>query len=97
MKGANRYLAEIRMPIQGGRDLTWIGHSLRAACRRLEASHRPHVVGAGYSPEDGRLLCIVQAANAEDVCRLLEIALLPSARILDVIDLHEVGFDTEPG
>jgi hypothetical protein len=44
----------------------------------------------GFTPEDGRLLCIVEAARREDVLRLFEIALLPSAQVLDVviIELH---------
>lgn len=83
----SKYLAEIRWSGQNTRDLEWIGRSLDAACRRLRGADRPKVIGAGYIPEERRLVCVVRAANGEVVRRLFEIALLPSARILDVVEV----------
>jgi hypothetical protein len=63
--------------------MSWIGQSLDAACRRLDGQ----ILSAIYVPDEGRLSCIVMAASQEDVRRLLEIALLPSARIHEVVEV----------
>ena len=92
----SKYLAEIRWSGQDTRNLDWIGRSLDAACRRLRGTDRPHVIAAGYSPEERRLVCVVQAANGEVVRRLFEIALLPSARILDVVEVGRPDIGRTP-
>jgi hypothetical protein len=46
------------------------------------------ILSAVYVPDDGRLSCVVNAASREDVHRLFEIALLPSARVLEVMVVH---------
>lgn len=92
----SKYLAEIRWSGQDTRDLEWIGRSLDAACRRLRGADRPQVIVAGYSPEERRLVCVVQAANGEVVRRLFEIALLPSARILDVVEVGRPDIGRAP-
>jgi hypothetical protein len=89
-------MAEIRMPRQEGSDLTWIGRSLDAACRRLRGVDCPQIVSAGYSPEEGRLVCVVQAASSDDVRRLFEIALLPSVRIFEAVEVGRAGIEREP-
>jgi hypothetical protein len=92
----SKYLAEIRWSGQNTRDLEWIGRSLDAACRRLRGANRPQVIGAGYSPEERRLVCVVQAANREVVRRLFEIAPLPSARILDLVEVGRIDIRSAP-
>ena len=88
----HRYLAELRLPIQGERDLSWIGRSLHAACRRLGVtSPCPLIVSAVYSPADERLVCMLDATSCKSVRDLFEIALLPPARILDVVEVEEDG------
>jgi hypothetical protein len=84
----NYYLAEVKLRVDAGTDLSWIRQSLDAACRRVDgASPGLKILSAVHIPDDGRLSCIVTAASREDVLRLFEIALLPSARVLDVLDV----------
>ena len=84
----NYYLAEVKLRVDAGTDLAWIRQSLDAACRRVDgASPGLKILSAVHIPDDGRLSCIVTAAGREDVLRLFEIALLPSARVLEVVDV----------
>jgi hypothetical protein len=84
----NYYLAEVKLRVDAGTDLSWIRQSLDAACRRVDgASPGLKILSAVHIPDDGRLSCIVAAAGREDVLRLFEIALLPSARVLEVVDV----------
>jgi hypothetical protein len=84
----NYYMAEVKLRVEAGRDISWIRQSLDAACRRVDgASPGLKILSAVHIPDDGRLSCIVTAASREDVLRLFEIALLPSARVLDVLDV----------
>jgi len=83
-----RYMAEVRLRVPAGADISWIGDSLGAAVRRLDrVSPGRQIVSAVYVIDDGRLSCVVNAANREDVQRLFEIALLPSARVYEVVDV----------
>ena len=80
------YTAEVRLQAQAGTDLSWIGQCLDAACRRLHGiSPSLQILSAVHIPDDGRLSCVVGAPSREDVHRLFEIALLPSARVLEVV------------
>ena len=82
------YIAEVRLRVEAGTDISWIRKCLDAACRRVDgASHGLKILSSVHIPYDGRLSCIVTAAGREDVLRLFEIALLPSARVLDVVDV----------
>jgi len=100
-----RYLADVRLRVKTGADISWIGESLDAAGRRLDGPNSGRqILSAVYVPDEGRLLCIVSAANEEDVHRLLEIALLPSARVHEVVDvlggprcLRHPARDLDPG
>jgi hypothetical protein len=93
--GSQCCLAEVTLRVLAGSDLTWITESLAAACRRLDGSRpRPRVVSAVYIPEDSQLMCVVEAASSEEVQRLFEMALLPSARIRDVL---AVAVNPQPG
>ena len=81
-------MAEVKLRVEAGRDISWIRQSLDAACRRVDgASPGLKILSAVHVPDDGRLSCIVAAARREDVLRLFEIALLPSARVLEVVDV----------
>jgi hypothetical protein len=82
------YLAEVRLRVEAGTDLSWIRQSLDAACRRIDgASPGLKILSAVHVMDDGRLSCIVAAAGREDVQRMFAIALLPSARVLEVVDV----------
>jgi hypothetical protein len=84
-------MAEMKLRIQAGTDPSWIGQSIDAACRRLQGIKRgPQLLSAVYVPDGGRLSCIVSAANQDDVVRLLEIALLPSARVMEVMVVRAI-------
>ena len=77
------------MPMEGLRDLSWIRVSLHSACRRVGgAGSTTRLVSAVFSPDDGRLACIVEAASRIDVRNVLEIALLPPARIQEVLHVE---------
>ena len=81
-------MAEVKLRVEAGRDISWIRQSLDAACRRVDgASPGLKILSAVHIPDDGRLSCIVTATGLEDVLRLFEIALLPSARVLEVVDV----------
>ena len=81
-------MAEVRLRVDVGTDLSWIRQSLDAACRRVDGSSAGlKILSAVHVLANGRLSCIVSAAGREDVLRLFEIALLPSARVLEVVDV----------
>jgi hypothetical protein len=82
------YIAEVKLRVGAATDLSWIRLSLDAACRRVDAaSPGLKILSAVHITDDGRLSCILTAAGREDVLRLFEIALLPSARVLEVVDV----------
>jgi hypothetical protein len=84
----NYYMAEVKLRVDAGTDLSWIRQSVAGGCRRDNgASPGLRIVSAVHIPDDGRLSCIVTAAGHEDVLRLFEIALLPAARVLEVVDV----------
>ena len=92
------YLAEVRLRVQAGGDLSWIRQSLDAACRRLSATNPSlQILSAVHIPGDGRLSCVVAAACPEHVQRLFEIALLPSARVLEIEIVQACTPDINPG
>jgi hypothetical protein len=81
-------MAEVKLLVAAGTDLSWIRQSLDAACRRVDGtSPGLKILSAVHVMDYGRLSCIVTAAGREDVQRLFEIALLPSARVLEVVDV----------
>ena len=82
------YIAEVRLRVEAGTDISWIRKCLDAACGRVDgASPGLKILSSVHIPYNGRLSCIVTAAGREDVLRLFEIALLPSARVLEVVDV----------
>jgi hypothetical protein len=81
-------MAELNLRVDAGTDISWIRQSLDAACRRVDStSPGVKILSAVHVAADGRLSCVVRAANREDVRRLFEIALLPSARVLEVVEI----------
>jgi hypothetical protein len=81
-------MAEVRLRVDSGTDVSWIRGSLDAACRRVDGtSPGLKILSAVHVMDDGHLSCIVTAAGREDVLRLFEIALLPSARVLEVVEV----------
>ena len=92
------YMAEVRLQAVTGTDLSWVGQSLDAACRRLQVvGPSPQILSTVHVPDDGRLSCIVRAASRDDVLRLFEISLLPSARVLDVVVVEAGSPEAVPG
>src|SRR5437763_15766723 len=89
-------MAELKLRVDAGTDLSWIRQSLDAACRRLDgASPGLKILSAIHIPDDGRLSRIVTAAGPEDVLRLFEIPLPPSPRVPAVVDV-QVGVSSRP-
>lgn len=81
-------MAEVRLRIEAETDLSWIRQGLDAACRRVDGTGSSlKILNAVHVSDDGRLSCIVAAAARADVQRLFDIALLPSVRVLEVVDL----------
>jgi hypothetical protein len=95
---ARCFLAEVTLRVRAGSDLAWIRESLDAAERRLlGSSPRTDIVSAVFTPGDGRLVCVVEAASRTDVLRLFEIALLPSPQVLDVVVIDRPPRERSPG
>ena len=99
------YLAEVRLRVRAGTDISWIAQSLEAACRRFEGDKPTRqILSAVYVSDEGRLSCILGADSHEAVHQLLEIALLPAARVYEVAEVlggtrllrHPAG-DLDPG
>jgi hypothetical protein len=91
-------MAEVRLRAEAGTDLSWVSQSLDAACRRLQGiGQSAQILSTVHIPEDGLLSCIVRAASREDVLRLFEISLLPSARVLDVVVVEAGSPEMEQG
>jgi len=80
-------MAEVRLRVEPGTDLSWIRQCLDAACRRIDGALALRILSAVHLIGDDRLSCIVTAASREDVQRLFEMALLPSARVLEVVEV----------
>jgi hypothetical protein len=96
--GTDCYLAEVRLRVEAGADLSWIRLGLDAACRRLTAgSSCLQIVSVVHVPDEGRLSCVVIASGRELVQRVFEIALLPSARVQEVEILLAFTREIDPG
>jgi hypothetical protein len=91
-------MVEVSLQVEAGTDLSWVGQSLDAARRRLQGvGPGPQIVSMVHVPDEGRLSCIVKAARRDDVLRLFEISLLPSARVVDVVVVEVGSSKMEPG
>jgi hypothetical protein len=78
------------------RNLKGIAMSDLAAAQRLaiktsndySAKGTPvRYIRSTFAPEEGRCMCLFEAANAEDVKRLNEDAKLPYSRVVEALDL----------
>jgi hypothetical protein len=91
-------MVEVSLQAEAGTDLSWVGRSLDAACRRFHGvGPSPQILSLVHVPADGRLSCIVRAARRDEVLRLFEISLLPSARVVDVVVVEVGSSKMEPG
>jgi hypothetical protein len=100
------YLIEVHMADAGAFELERATRMLVAAQTRMrgEASFA-RTVSAGLSREDGRLVCLVEAASLASARRMVSLALLPPARIREITcfaDAHLLGGrhprgDADPG
>ncbi len=85
MDGMPHFLVEIHMADAGALELERAVRMLEAAQDRLLGSAAvPRPVIAGRSSEDGRLICLIEAADAASAWRTVGLALLPAWRIREV-------------
>jgi hypothetical protein len=99
------FLVEIHMSDAGEPDLERAVRMLEAAQGRAQAGAVACPIIAGISREDGRLLCLIEAASLAVARRTVAIALLPPGRIREVTHItsrrlpgarHPRG-DADPG
>ena len=82
------YLIEIPVRETSEVEVERATRTLRVAELRLRSrSGAPRAVATGVATDDGRLLCLVEASSADEVRRLVALALLPEARIRELIQL----------
>ena len=75
------YLIEIHMADASELELERAVRMLDAAITRMpEAAIATRTILAGLSRDDGRLVCLVEAASLESARRLVSLALLPPGR-----------------
>ena len=78
---------------------------LDAAITRMpESTIATRAIVAGHSRDDGRLVCLVEAASLESARRLVSLALLPPGRLREISRLvgrpllgSHPGGDADPG
>jgi hypothetical protein len=79
------FLVEIRMTDGGQLELELVARTLEAAQNRLRrTATATRTIGAGLIPDDGRLVCLIEATSLETVRRLVSMAFLPAARIREI-------------
>jgi hypothetical protein len=100
------FLIEIHMAKASAKELARAVRTLASAESRLLGS--ANIGGStviGFSREDGRLICLVEADDVESVRALLGLAFLTPARRREITDLPEMslvgaghpGGDGDPG
>jgi hypothetical protein len=84
------FLIDIHLADAEDRDLERAARTLDAAQARLRATrtHTPTII-VGLRREDGRLVCLVDAPDAESARRLVRVALLPGGRIREITSLAD--------
>jgi hypothetical protein len=79
------YLIEIHMADASELELERAVRMLGAAITRMpESTIATHTILAGHSRDDGRLVCLVEAAGLESAKRLVSLALLPPGRLREI-------------
>jgi hypothetical protein len=104
--GMPKYLVEVHMGNAGELELERAMRLLGAAQVRMQGrATLGRAIMAGLSPEDDRLVCLVEATNLDAARRLLSLALLPPGRIREITHLEgsellgggDPGGDVHPG
>jgi hypothetical protein len=100
------FLVEVHMHDAGQLELERAVRMLEAAQSRSVGTETltPTVI-AGFSREDGRLVCLIDAASLASARRLVGVALLPAGRIREItpvtgrrlLDARHPGGDVDPG
>jgi hypothetical protein len=100
------FLVEVQMPDAGPLELERAVRMLEAAQARVrEAATARRTIIAGISREDGRLVCLIEAATLDAARRLVAVALLPAGRIREISHItgsplaggRDPGRDVDPG
>ena len=82
------YLTEVHLATASEHELERAVRMLDAAMDRMpESLHPTRTVFAGHSREDGRLVCLIEAASIEAARRLVSLALLPPGRLREITQL----------
>jgi hypothetical protein len=82
------FLVEIPMNDPGGVELQRATRTFGAAQARLPSSpNATRMLLAGVTPDDGRLVCLIEAPGLDEARHLVSLALLPAGRIREVIHL----------
>jgi len=85
MGAMSYFLVEIRMSDAGQLELERVARTLEAAQTRLRrTATATRTIVAGFTPEDGRLVCLIEATSLETARRLVGMAFLPAARIREI-------------
>ena len=91
------FLVEIPVPQSDGVDFNRVTRTLGVAQSRLRdrsIAVRPLI--AGVTTEDSRLIFLIEAATIEAVRNLVSLAMLPTGRIREVLDLALPGANCGP-
>jgi hypothetical protein len=99
------YLIEVQLANASEVDLERAVRMLDAAMSRMpDSTNQARTITAGHTRDDGRLVCLIEAASADAARRLLGVALLPGGRIREITLLagtdllgHNPGGDAGPG
>lgn len=100
------YLIEVHMAGAGRLEIERAARMLLAAQTRMRGPQTvARTIIAGFSREDARLVCLVEAISLDSARRLVSLALLPSGRIREIthlagtnlLDGRHPGGDVDPG
>jgi hypothetical protein len=100
------FLVDVPMVEAGLLELERAMRMLDAAQARMAASmSATRTILAGFDREDGRLVCLIEAANLESARRMMGLAMLPPGRIREISDVagegllggRHPGGDAHPG
>ena len=100
------FLIEVHVGDVGALELERAMRMLVAAQSRMRGQATfARTMFAGLSRDDGRLVCLVEAASLESGRRLVSLALLPPGRIREITDLADAHLfggrhprgDADPG
>jgi hypothetical protein len=83
MGAMSHFLVELRM--NDATQLERAAEMLDAAQIRLRRrGTSTRIIIAGHSPDDGQLVCFIEATDLETVTRLISMAFLPRGRIREI-------------